>query len=365
MRVLKSAQFMGIVFLMSMVVLHSCSDDMEFDPTKPNIVTTSLPYSTLSQYNFFTGTMADLQPTEGVLPYDLNTPLFSDYAFKSRFVYMPDGTTADYREEQILDFPVGAFLIKTFYYPLDLNQPEGEKRILETRLLYNTTDGWESASYIWNDAQTEANFTLVGKQLDVSWTHYDGSTRSTNYLIPNKNDCKGCHDISNTLLPIGPAPRNINKMYDYTDGTMNQLDKWAAMGYLSNAPAASSAPAVPNWEDPTDGTLDERARAYLDINCGHCHNPDGPADNSGLNLYAFETNPASYGVCKPSVAAGSGSGGRLYGIVPGKPDESIMIFRMESTDPEIAMPELARSVIHTEGVELIKEWIASLEGDCD
>jgi hypothetical protein len=69
-------------------------------------------------------------------------------------------------------------------------------------------------------------------------------------------------------------------------------------------------------------------------------------------------------VCKAPVAAGGGTGGRLFDIVPGKPDESILVYRMETTDPAGRMPELGRATTHTEGVDVVSEWIATLEGTC-
>ena len=104
----------------------------------------------------------------------------------------------------------------------------------------------------------------------------------------------------------------------------------------------------------------DRARAYLEINCAHCHSADGPAKTSGLMLDYHETNPAALGVGKAPVAAGRGSGGRFYGIVPGKPDASIMVYRMEATDPELMMPEMGRKQTHEEGVALVREWIAGM-----
>jgi mono/diheme cytochrome c family protein len=115
------------------------------------------------------------------------------------------------------------------------------------------------------------------------------------------------------------------------------------------------------WNDPKTGTLDERARAYLEVNCAHCHNPKGPARTSALDLLASQTDPTLWGLHKPPVAAGRGTGGRKFDIVPGKPDESIMVFRMESTEPGVMMPELPRRMVDDEGVALIREWIAKMK----
>ena len=102
----------------------------------------------------------------------------------------------------------------------------------------------------------------------------------------------------------------------------------------------------------------------LHANCGHCHNPRGAARTSGLFLDIAETDPAVFGVCKPPVATGRGSGGLPFDIVPGNPDGSILVYRISSTDPEVRMPELGRNLVHEEGVALIREWISSMTGGC-
>ncbi|MCZ6783400.1 MAG: hypothetical protein O7G30_08835, partial [Proteobacteria bacterium] len=124
------------------------------------------------------------------------------------------------------------------------------------------------------------------------------------------------------------------------------------------------APRLPFWDDPADGTLEERARAYLESNCAHCHNPDGRAGFTSLLLVHDRPLDQLYGLCKRPIAAGSGAGGLLWDIDPGNPDESIMVFRMNSAVPATMMPELSKSLAHTAGVELVSDWIATLQGSC-
>jgi hypothetical protein len=118
------------------------------------------------------------------------------------------------------------------------------------------------------------------------------------------------------------------------------------------------------WSDSSTGTLDQRARAWLEGNCAHCHSPDGLARTTGLTLWAAESSPVNYGICKPPVAAGPATGGRQWDIVPGNPDASILVYRIESTTPGVAMPEIGRSVVHAEGVALIRQWISAMSGGC-
>lgn len=328
--------------------------------TAVNVKLTGNPPKLLSEYRFFVGNLADQKPNEGVVPYDLNTPLFSDYAAKYRFVWMPKGKSAKYEAEDVFDFPVGAVLIKTFAFLHDLRDASKGQRIIETRLLVHRPKGWDALVYVWNEAQTDATLNVAGTTRDVTWTHTDGRTRSSNYIVPNVNQCKGCHVLDKAFVPIGPKARNLNKTYAYDSGIANQLDYWAQAGYLEGTPSPSAAPKLAVWNDPSTGTVDDRARAWLEINCAHCHNPKGPANTSGLDLRFSQRDPIKWGVMKTPVAAGRGSGGRSYDIVPGKPDESILTFRLESTEPGIMMPELPRRLVDEESLPLIREWITSL-----
>lgn len=311
---------------------------------------------TLSAYQFFTGKLSDLRPAEHVIPYSLNTPLFSNYAEKLRFVVIPSKGKAVYNDSVAFDFPVGTILIKNFYYPADFRKPDAKRKILETRLLVHQTSGWEAWPYIWNEEQTEAVYDPAGETKQIAYVDSKGKRVSTNYVIPNKNQCKGCHAKGTTMVPIGTSARQLNMNFAYPAGVENQLTFWKNKGILENLPA-SSLPKLAVWNDPSTGTLSDRARAYLDANCAHCHSRRGPASTSGLFLDVFEKNASHLGVNKPPVAAGRGAGDLQFDIVPGQPDKSIMVFRMKTNDPAIAMPEIGREQVHREGVALIEEWI--------
>lgn len=314
----------------------------------------------LSDYNFFKGELADLAPNENVYPYKLNSALFSDYAHKARFMKIPEGKSADYNHTEVMEFPVGSILIKNFYYPNDFSEPNGARRILETRLLIHEEEGWKALPYVWNDEQTDAYLEVAGATKSVSWRDADGTTQKINYSIPNMNQCRSCHLKDNKIMPIGPSARQLNGDYDYVEkGEMNQLEYWQSHGLLSNLPN-ENLPKLVNYENE-DAPLADRARAYLEINCGHCHRPEGPAKNSALHLMASVDNPAAWGVGKTPIAAGKGSGGLKYDIVKGNADESILTYRMESTDPGIMMPELGRKMVHKEGLALVKQWINEME----
>lgn len=318
------------------------------------------PPQTLSEYGLFVGDGSTQEPVAGVIGYDLNSALFSDYTVKRRFVKLPPGTQVKYHPHDSFEFPVGTIIAKTFSLPRDLGDPSRGERLLETRILWHTEQGWIGLPYIWNADETEATLELAGGTVDVRWVHTDGRRRTNNYIVPNANQCKGCHKTDGVMKLIGPKARHLNRDLVYAHGTENQLAYWTRSGALAGAPPPERAPRLAAWDDERTGTLDERARAWLEINCAHCHQPGAPAQNSGLDLLAGQTHPAKYGVYKPPVAAGRGSGGLLYDIVPGQPDQSILLFRIASTHPDVMMPELGKRLVHEEGVRLIRQWIAHM-----
>ncbi len=331
---------------------------VNFDPSQPAC-------ELLSSYRFFLGDGSAQKPNAGVVPYDLNTTLFSDFALKHRFVWLPPGTSAVYDESQTFDFPVGTVIIKTFAYPADFRDLSLGQRLIETRLLTRREHGWVGLPYVWNDDQTEARLQVVGADRPVSWIDAAGAPRDIEYHVPNANQCKECHsEAAGVMRPVGPKARNLNRDYGYAGGTENQLAHWTGIGYLSGAPDPAEAPRAAVFSDPNSGTLEQRARAYLDVNCGNCHNPSGFAHTTGLYLNIQESDPAQLGVCKSPVAAGKGSGGFSFDIDPGHADQSILTFRMRSTEPGIAMPELGRQTVDDEAVAVISEWIDSLQGSC-
>ena len=323
---------------------------------------------------------------DDVVPYDLNSPLFTDYALKMRTVWLPDGVVAEYNAEREFKFPVGTIISKTFHYPkaegfgsgaFRVIRSEDEARLdrrgrldlndfvlVETRLLVRYETGWEAFPYVWNSEQTEAWLEVAGDVRNMQLVDANG-VQNYVYVVPDANQCEGCHAPNHTdkaIRPIGPKAWQLNREYDYGGKTGNQLEYWMTRGLLTGF--TSDAPTGVRWSDEEGASLDARARAYLDINCAHCHNSSGAADTSGLHLDLEAPVDRNFGICKSPTAVGRGSGDRLYDIHPGRPDESIMLYRMEHSDPAIAMPELGRSTVHAEGVQLISDWISSLQGEC-
>lgn len=353
--------YVAFLLIGAFVVLLGQPTFAEVNSTSVTVDLERVPERYLSAYNFFADPQQQV-PNGGVVPYTLNTPLYTDYANKHRFVWMPDGTQASYHPTEAFEFPVGAVLIKTFGYLHDIRDPQQGERLIETRLLVHKPEGWVGFAYKWNDEGTDAKLAVAGGRVDVSWTHYDGNTREVKgYIIPNMNECKQCHEKGGLMKPIGPQARHLNRDFDYEDGAWNQLLKWQETGYLEGAPAPELAPRMPDASDPDTGSLNARARAYLDINCAHCHNPEGPAHMSGLDLSFSQEDAGKYGVFKAPIAAGRGSGGHRFGIEPKHPEKSILQHRMESVEGGVMMPPLPKRMVHDEGVALIREWITAMD----
>jgi uncharacterized repeat protein (TIGR03806 family) len=303
------------------------------------VVTDDAFPATLAEYGFFADAPAQV-PAARVTSYRLNTPLWSDGAEKLRFVYIPPGMQAKADGENLLELPVGAALIKTFAFP-----EHGKRRLIETRVLLHRASGWVALPYLWNAEQTEAKLVLAGARVPVTTP----AGEAVEYRVPNKNQCKECHGLHDAVVPIGPKARNLS--HDW-------LTSFAAAGMLDHAPVI--AHPVPLWEDRDTVSAEAAARGYLEANCAHCHQPGATASNSGLDLRWEQTDPHALGVMKRPVAAGRGAGELLFDIVPGKPDQSILTYRMASTEGGVAMPELGKATVHKDGLAVVERWIAGL-----
>ena len=310
-------------------------------------------FSKLSDYRFFKD-LTNQIPSDEVLPYQLQSDLFSDYTHKQRFVYVPPSMKVKHKKNKVFIFPVGSVLIKTFSYQNTMS--ELAPQLLETRLLIHSEGGWKAVSYIWNEDQSEAYLSLIGGTIQTSFSDEDGNIRSVRYRAPNKNQCKECHQINASMTPIGPKARNMDLSISYSDKPQNQLAKWHDLGWIDQD---IDFMKMVNYSSLNED-IGDRARAYLEINCAHCHIPGGAADTTGLYLMLEETNKKSLGFYKKPVAAGKASFNLKYSIVPKKPNQSILLRRMESMDPGIMMPESGRALKHDEGIEVISEWINSL-----
>ncbi len=316
------------------------------------------PYDTLEPWHLFTDAQAG-KPAEGVIPYDVVAPLFSDYTKKSRYLWVPPGKKIGYHDTDRWDLPIGSILIKVFAYPVDERAPEKGDRVLETRLLVREPDGWIPHTYVWDEANTEAVRTIAGERIEVSWVDAAGATKHNSYEVPNTNVCLECHGKVGITGPLGPRTRQLNR--DGAPGLGNQIDHLDALGLLAAKPAPAADRQV--LVDPFGkAPLVDRARSYLDANCSHCHGVVGLAKGTAFWLDWDHTdpvkgNPIDWGVCKVPASAGAGACGLGFDVVPGHAELSIVPCRVASLDPKVAMPPVGHQLVHDEGLELVKAWI--------
>ena len=343
----------------------SCSSSSEeeyktvvISPVKVDL--TTVPYEKLSDYNFFSGNIHNLTPEAGVIPYRPTSELFTDYAEKKRFIWLPPGKKATYvNDGSILNLPEGAALIKNFYY--NKVQPNNSTVLIETRIMIRKSSGWIFAEYVWNEEQTEAYLQTNGSQKLISWKDESNIIRTVNYKIPSSDtDCKRCHgNINNNQVhPLAIKPQNLNSTFNYTTGNKNQLRKLIEVGYLENN-LPNSIESVVDYKD-TSKPLEIRVRSYFDSNCAHCHVDGGEADYFALRFAFNQTTVLeNMGVSVQAQHQLAGYNGRI--IYRGDYSQSILHYRINTeTDNFYIMPPLGRSLKDEKATKLLEDWINTL-----
>ena len=282
------------------------------------------------------------KPTRRLVPYDINSPLWSDGADKARWMALPVGEKIRVAADGHFEFPVGTVLVKEFAI--------GGKRV-ETRLFMRHTDGaWAGYSYEWNDAGTDATLLATGKTKVVG---------EQTWQFPSRAQCNGCHNGA-AGFTLGPESAQLDREYTYPDGTTsNQLTKLAALGYFHPDTPPSAAPVRPLVSPAsTEASLEDRARSYLHANCAFCHRPDAPG--RGVADMRWDRSFADTKLCNGDLETGAYGviGAKL--VVPGNSASSMLAVRMHATD-ERRMPPLASSIVDGLGTSVVDQWIMSLE----
>jgi uncharacterized repeat protein (TIGR03806 family) len=354
--------------LLACAGLGACAesaDDLASGPVRP--APEGAPWQTLVEWRLFVDT-ADQVPNDRVVPYEMISPLFTDYAAKHRFIWVPEGEVLGWRDVGPLAFPVGSILVKTFAYPVDARAPALGERLVETRLLVHESGGWKAHTYVYaagDPDPTKATLKRGGTVVPVSWIDADGAPRSFGYVVPNENECAECHGEAPSTQPLGPRARQLDRDSDYDGVIVNQIDYLAsAIGFDQPPPAEADRDRM---VDPFgDADVATRARAWLDVNCAHCHSAAGDVSQKAL-WFDWESTapevarPVDLGVCKVPTSSGGANCERTYDIVPGEPDASVLLCRVESTVATVQMPPLGRTQAHVEAAALLREWIAAME----
>jgi len=308
---------------------------------------------------------ADLESLEagpGLLPYAVQSPLWSDGAHKQRWLALPADTAIGFSASGAWRLPEGSVLVKHFGMALDEREPDVVRR-LETRFLVAAAGGdWYGLVYRWDEDQREARLLLDGAEEVLSIVQADGSLREQTYTYPSQRACGACHS-ANTGFALGVRTAQLNGDYDYPDGSrFNQLALWASLGLFepgAGAPGASDdvddyARLAPLHE--AAAPLAARVRSYWDSNCSGCHNA-GSSLSSWDASYATPLDEQGVILAEP-LRGGYPEGTRL--VVPGDPESSLIYMRSQSALPGLRMPPMLRNRVDEPYVELLAEWIRSL-----
>ncbi len=330
-------------------------------PEKPFIPGTMQPALLLSSMGLFTGTLSAQQPTANGVMYDVNVPLFSDYARKRRFIFVPPGQPLGYEGLGYWQLPLGAIIVKTFSYPIDARNLALGERLIETRLLVQQTDGLHGYTFAWNAAQTDADYIADGRTVPVQWINEAGVATTGNYVIPTQVACRTCHQSYGKLSVIGLRTAQLDRLVDDGRGPMNQLLHFVERGVLpATAPIAGQHMRLAALDDP-NASVELRARSYMDANCGHCHHSGGYARaSSTIRLRMIDhapTTDAQLGIC---LRANVGLEGRVRLVVPGAPEQSELITRLYARNPHDHMPRSTNQLVHEEAATVLRAWITGL-----
>ena len=307
-----------------------------------------------------TGAFADLeklQPADFLIPYSVNSPLWSDGAVKTRWLALPTNSKIVFAANGEWKFPEGTVFVKNFSLPVDDTHPQNLRR-LETRLLVrDTNDFVYGATYKWRADNSDAELVTTGTNEDIVIRTADGGTRTQRWFYPGRQDCLTCHTPTSGGV-LGVKTRQLNGDFKYPGGvTDNQIRAWNHLGLFSlnlnmgDISHFARLVAVTNTAAP----LQLRVRSYLDANCAMCHRPGGVGAFFDAR---FDTPLKSQGLINGPVANQLGiSGARV--VVPNDPDKSIL-FQRVSVAGQNQMPPLAKNVVDARAVAVIAEWISTL-----
>jgi uncharacterized repeat protein (TIGR03806 family) len=281
-------------------------------------------------------------PYDGLVPYDINAPFWSDGADKERFIGIPDGTAISIDAEDDWEFPAGTVLVKNFR----LNG-----QLIETRHLMHHPDGvWAGYTYEWDASETEATRVRGGKVSNIN---------GQDWIFPDEAECLGCHTAA-AGIALGPETSQMNRDFTYpqTGRTHGQLETLDAVAMFAS-PLQGSSATLPAMPDPMDtgAALDERARAYLHTNCAQCHRPGGPTPANVDLRYTIPTG--NMNACDVDPEEGDLGLTMAKIIVPGDASRSVLVERMNRRDP-VGMPPLGSGIVDADGVTLVTDWINSL-----
>ncbi|WP_240507598.1 hypothetical protein [Winogradskyella aurantia] len=314
-------------------LIVSCSKDDSVSPVPEEPIVAEFR-TKLSELNLYTGAMKDLNISSKAFKYQLNTPLFTDYAQKERLIALPEGGRMRFNGEGLPIFPDNTLIAKTFYYNIDNRDVSLGRQIIETRILIKSNGEWTTGNYKWNEEQTDALLDLNGSTVPVTWINDDGISNSINYVIPSDADCFTCHKSYDNITPIGPKLRSLNFEIEGANQIQRLLDNDQLFG-LDNP---NNVNTIVNWED-TSQSLESRARAYFDVNCAHCHIPGGFCEDQSILNLDHSVNLSNSFITERKAS---------------------ILSRVSSYNPGFSMPLIGTTIVHDEGLELIESYLNTL-----
>lgn len=317
----------------------------------------------------------------GVLPFSINAEQWSDYAIAERHLALPEKASIGLHPQAVavpgkqnsrtMDFPAETVLTKTL--SLDLIQGDAaSRRRIETQVLHFDGNDWRGYSYEWNDEQTDAMLVSAegkSRTWNVQDSQAPGGKRVQAWQFAARNDCIRCHNPwSEYTLAFNIA--QLNRAHDYGSVTDNQIRTLKHIGVLVDIPIqpgttkpepAKAPDQLPRLADlhQASTSLEQRSRAYLHVNCAHCHRFNG---GGSAHIYLQHDLPLA-GIKAVDLRPTQGTFGirdaRI--LAPADPYRSVLLFRLAKSGPG-HMPHLGSKFIDHQGVTLIHDWIASLPG---
>jgi uncharacterized repeat protein (TIGR03806 family) len=275
-----------------------------------------------------------------LIPYELNSPLWTDAAHKQRWIVLPPGEQIHAADDGELTYPVGTAILKMFAF-------EGP---VETRVMIRRELGWEFHTYEWNEEGTDAELLDERKQVMLK---LPGQTLRYDY--PSRAECGYCHGTANAK-PLGPRLDQLAREVDYGGTVADQLDALVAIGAFDGGLPEVVPMASPSDED---APLRARARAYLHSQCGHCHRPGGWVPPQLEMDLRWSTPTADAEICDEELQYFNPWVPVEFRIAPGDPENSAIWMR-QTVRGLGQMPPL--STYETDpNAQVVRDWIAGLE----
>lgn len=307
-----------------------------------------------------------MTPADGVIPYVPNTPLWSDAAVKSRYLAVPNNGGAITPDEQISfaptnswTFPAGTVFIKNFNLVVNEINASVPLRRLETRLLVRDINGQVyGVTYKWRADNSDADLLPDSLSENISITNGTG-VRTQIWYYPSRADCLTCHTpVANYVLGVNTRQLNGDLLYPTTGVTDNQLRTLNRLGLFNPAINEIAIAQYAKLSALTNLTasLEARARSYIDANCAQCHQPGGTGPTFDAR---YDTPLAQQNIIYGGLDSGADN---VAIVVPHDIWRSKMYQRANSLANGVKMPPLAKSLLDTNALAVIADWINSLSG---